>query len=96
LLKAVGKITGKGQVQVPKVIRDACGLKVGDELVFQLDPNRLLVVHIRKRQKLLDLAGILEPRHNFPGIEEEEEEEEEGTRRVIAEKIAHKGLKNES
>ncbi len=92
MLKAVGKITGKGQVQVPKKIRDACGLKVGDELVFQLDSNRSLVVHIRKRQKLLDLAGILEPRHNFPGVEEEEE----GTRRVIAEKIAHKGLKNES
>ena len=91
MLKAVGKITGKGQVQVPKEIRDACGLKVGDELIFQLDPNRSLVVHIRKRQKLLDLAGILEPRHNFPGIEEEEE----GTRRVIAKKIAHKGLENE-
>lgn len=92
LLKAVGKITGKGQVQVPKEIRDACGLKVGDELVFQLDSNKSLVVHIRKRQKLLDLAGVLAPRHNFPGIEEEWE----GTRRVVAEKIAHERLKNES
>lgn len=82
-ITGTGRVTGKGQVQVPKEIREALGIRVGDELVFQLSGDQL-TVRLRKRRRLSELAGVLSPRRPFPGIQEEEE----GTRRAVAAKIA--------
>ena len=83
-----GRVTGKGQVQVPKEIRDALGIRVGDELVFYLTDDSL-TVRVRKRRQLSELAGVLSPRRTFPGVEQEEE----GTKRAFAEKRVRR-LKN--
>ncbi|MEW6230332.1 MAG: AbrB/MazE/SpoVT family DNA-binding domain-containing protein [Bacillota bacterium] len=72
-LTGVGRVTGKGQVQIPKEIRDALGIRIGDELVFRL-ADESLSVHVRKRRRLSELAGALSPRRPFPGIDEEEKE----------------------
>ena len=34
------KITSKGQVTLPKAVRDALGLKEGDEVVFRVEGKR--------------------------------------------------------
>jgi AbrB family looped-hinge helix DNA binding protein len=39
----VGTLTSKGQVTVPKEIRDALGAGEGDRLVFETDGNRVLL-----------------------------------------------------
>ena len=39
-MDAAAKVTSKGQVTIPKAVRDALGLKVGDEVIFRVEGNR--------------------------------------------------------
>jgi AbrB family looped-hinge helix DNA binding protein len=39
----IGTLTSKGQVTVPKDVRDALGAGEGDRLVFELDGDRAIV-----------------------------------------------------
>jgi len=48
------KVTSKGQVTIPKRVRDALGLREGDELLFRVDQSRAV---ISKTPSFLDLAG---------------------------------------
>lgn len=48
------KITSKGQVTIPKGVRDALGLHEGDELLFSVERSRAVVA---KMPDFLDLAG---------------------------------------
>ena len=48
------KITSKGQVTIPKSVRDALGLHEGDELLFRVERSRAVVA---KTPHLLELAG---------------------------------------
>jgi len=48
------RLTSKGQVTTPKRVRDALGLRTGDELVFRVERSRAVLV---KTPDFLDLAG---------------------------------------
>ena len=48
------KITSKGQVTVPKTVRDALGLREGDQVVFRLEANRAVLA---RTPDFLSLAG---------------------------------------
>lgn len=48
------KITSKGQVTIPKSVRDALGLHEGDELLFRVERSRAVVA---KTPDFLELAG---------------------------------------
>lgn len=50
------RVTSKGQVTVPKVVRDALGIKDGDELVFRVEGQRALLA---KTPNFLELAGTV-------------------------------------
>lgn len=51
------KLTTKGQVTIPKEIRDRLGLQVGDMLEFRLDSEGRLVVRVRSGSE--DICGSL-------------------------------------
>lgn len=51
-------MTVKGQVTVPREIRDRLGLKSGDKMSFTILSNGTVVMRPRTR-RLLDLAGSL-------------------------------------
>ncbi len=53
-MDAAAKITSKGQVTVPKVVRDALGIREGDEVVFRVEGNRAVLA---RTPDFLDLAG---------------------------------------
>lgn len=89
MIEASGRVTGKGQVQVPKKIREILGIKNGDELVFRLLPDNSLTVYVRKNKRLSELGGCLQQKRPFPGIAEEED----AARRAYAGKAARR-LKN--
>jgi antitoxin PrlF len=53
---AAAKMTSKGQVTVPKVVRDALGIEAGDEVVFRVEGNRAVLA---RTPDFLDLAGSI-------------------------------------
>jgi len=55
-MDAAAKVTSKGQVTVPKVVRDALGIEEGDQVVFHVDGNRAILA---KTPDLLSLAGTV-------------------------------------
>ncbi len=69
------KITGKGQVQVPKPVREALGVKSGDDLLFRVKEDGVVYVTGQRRYSLTELAGILKPKIKVPyaGLAAEEE-----------------------
>lgn len=54
---AVARITSKGQVTIPKQVREQLGLGAGDELDFRIEGERLEVHPIRRR-RLSDFWGV--------------------------------------
>ena len=51
------KITSKGQVTIPKSVREALDLHEGDELVFRVERSRAVVA---KTPDFLSLAGSVQ------------------------------------
>jgi AbrB family looped-hinge helix DNA binding protein len=56
LMDAAARVTSKGQVTVPKAVRDALGIKEGDELIFRVQGNRAILA---RTPDFLDLAGSI-------------------------------------
>ncbi len=55
-MDVAAKMTSKGQVTVPKVVRDALGIEAGDEVLFRVEGNRAVLARI---PDFLDLAGSM-------------------------------------
>lgn len=53
-MEAVAKITSKGQLTLPKDVRDALGVTPGDTVVFRVEGGRATLA---ATADLLDLAG---------------------------------------
>ncbi|MEU6586378.1 AbrB/MazE/SpoVT family DNA-binding domain-containing protein [Nocardia sp. NPDC046763] len=53
-MDAVARLTSKGQLTVPKAIRDALELHVGDNVLFRIEGQ---VVVLARTPDLLELAG---------------------------------------
>lgn len=53
-MEVAAKVTSKGQVTVPKVVRDALGIAEGDAIVFRVEGNRAVLA---RTVDFLDLAG---------------------------------------
>jgi antitoxin PrlF len=53
---AAARVTSKGQVTVPKVVRDALGIKTGDQVVFRVEGKRAVLA---RTPDFLDLAGMV-------------------------------------
>lgn len=54
------KVTSKGQLTIPKEVRQALGVKEGDNLLFEIkdDSGEILVRVARKPVSFADYAGI--------------------------------------
>lgn len=50
------KVTSKGQITIPKAVRDALGIAEGDRVVFRVEKHRAVVA---RTPNLLDLAGAV-------------------------------------
>jgi antitoxin PrlF len=53
-MDSAAKITSKGQVTVPKAVREALGIKEGDAVVFRVEGNRAMLA---RTADFLSLAG---------------------------------------
>jgi antitoxin PrlF len=52
-------LTSKGQVTIPKAVRERLGVKVGDRLVFRFDRDGRLVVAPESPDRLGAVPGLL-------------------------------------
>ncbi len=81
-MDASARVTSKGQVTIPKSVRDALGLDEGDEIVFRVEQTRAVVA---KTADFLDMAGAVavpSPKRGTPWDEVLRQ-----TRRVRSERI---------
>jgi antitoxin PrlF len=64
--------TSKGQITVPKDVRERLGLKSGDYVVFKVDGDSLCL-RVEHRKSLEDLKGSLPATREYPGKAAERE-----------------------
>lgn len=55
-MDVAARVTSKGQVTVPKVVRDALGIEDGNEVVFRVEGQRAVLA---KTPDFLELAGTI-------------------------------------
>lgn len=56
-MKAI--VSEKGQVTIPKALRDQLGLRPGQELEFNIEEGKLMARKLRSSKSLEEVAGIL-------------------------------------
>lgn len=54
---ATARITSKGQITVPKEVRNRLGVEVGDELEFRFEDGRVEIRPVRRR-RIEEFRGI--------------------------------------
>lgn len=64
------KMTQKGQITLPKEIRESLDISPGDEVDFEVVDEDERQLKIIKAPSLSSLYGVLEPEKSFPGKEE--------------------------
>jgi AbrB family looped-hinge helix DNA binding protein len=55
-MDAAARVTSKGQVTVPKAVREALGISEGDEIVFRVEGKRAILA---RTPDFLELAGTV-------------------------------------
>ena len=55
-MDAAARLSSKGQLTVPKAVRDALGIAEGDEVVFRVEGNRAILA---RTPDFLSLAGTV-------------------------------------
>lgn len=55
-MDVAARVTSKGQVTVPKAVRDALGIEEGDQVVFHVEGNRAVLA---RTPNFLALAGTV-------------------------------------
>lgn len=56
-MDAIATVTSKGQVTIPKPIRDQCGIAEGDQIVFKTTDFGAVIIRV---PDLADLAGAVQ------------------------------------
>ena len=55
-MDVAARMTSKGQVTIPKAVREALGVSEGDAIIFRIEGNRVVVA---RTPDFLELAGKL-------------------------------------
>ena len=55
------KITSKGQITIPRAIRQALGVKEGDNLVFEQNGDEMVIRPVKKESPFAKYQGIGTP-----------------------------------
>lgn len=78
-------LTSKGQLTVPKEVRDRLDLKPGDGFLFEVEGDAVRL-EVQRRKTLGELKGSLSSERAYPGKEAERESTREHVSRKVSEK----------
>lgn len=62
------KVTFKGQITIPKAVRDALDIREGDSVAFQVENGHAVVKPLRKKA-LSHYFGVFPAKRPYPGHE---------------------------
>ena len=68
-MDVAARVTTKGQITIPKSVRDALGISAGDAVVFRVEEHRAILA---RTPDLIDLAGTVEVPADRRGVPWEE------------------------
>lgn len=83
------KLTSKGQITIPRDVREQLGLKVGDRLLFEVEGESIRL-RVLKSSALGDLKGSLPAKRPYPG----KEGEREAARRSVSRRVLGEALES--
>ena len=81
------KITFKGQVTIPKEIREALTIQEGDSVIFEVQGDHAVLKPLRKKS-LAEFYGVLPATRPYPGSEAIRRE----VRHKIGKRLQRKGV----
>jgi antitoxin PrlF len=62
------KVTFKGQITIPKAVREALDIREGDSITFQIDGDHAVLKPLKKKP-LVDFFGAFPTKRPYPGLE---------------------------
>lgn len=68
-MDVLATVTSKGQITIPKRVREALGLEAGDTVLFAVESGRAVMA---RTPDLLDLAGLVPVDERLRGVSWEE------------------------
>lgn len=77
-------LTSKGQLTIPKEVRERLGLKPGDGLLFEVEGDDAVRLRVQRRRTLGELKGSLSSGRAYPGKEAERESAREYVSRKVS------------
>ena len=66
---SISRVTSKGQVTIPYEVRKALDIEKGDDLLFEVSPDKVSHLRVVKRRPLSELYGSLPATRPYPGKE---------------------------
>lgn len=75
------KVTFKGQITIPKAVREALDIRQGDSVTFRVEGDHAILNPLKKKA-LLDFYGAFPATRPYPGLE--------ATRKEVHHKIAER------
>jgi antitoxin PrlF len=60
-MESVAKVTSKGQITLPKIVREELGITTGDNVRFISDRKGMRVIPVRKGSRFEEFRGIGNP-----------------------------------
>jgi antitoxin PrlF len=69
VVDVAARLTSKGQITIPKAVREALGLQEGDQVVFRVEGGRAVLA---RTPDLLELAGSVIMPEDAEGLSWEE------------------------
>ncbi len=85
-MRITGKVSAKGQITLPKAIREALGVRPGEEIVFRIVEGQV-ILEARRTAPLEELFASLSSPAPYPG----EEAEKKARAQAWAQAWAQKG-----
>jgi antitoxin PrlF len=62
------KVTFKGQITIPKAVREALDIRAGDSVAFRIEKDHAVLRPLKKKA-LLDFYGAFPAGRPYPGLE---------------------------